>query len=52
MKLKYEGSSNVDNLFFSGVILYKKVAKKTIKFDYSKVRFQVWDYFNDFLGEN
>ncbi|EGR34389.1 hypothetical protein IMG5_013570 [Ichthyophthirius multifiliis] len=51
VQLNYEGKNNLDNLFFSGAVLYQNDVKNTIKFFHNQVRFQTWNYFNDFLNE-
>jgi hypothetical protein len=41
IELNYEGDQNVDNLVYTGTILYKNLVKKAMKFDYNTLRFKV-----------
>ncbi|KAL4470738.1 hypothetical protein ABPG72_016743 [Tetrahymena utriculariae] len=45
--LLYGDSVSSDVLAFSGVVLYKNKQVGIIKFDYCKVKFRIWDYFNN-----
>ncbi|KAL4470739.1 hypothetical protein ABPG72_016744 [Tetrahymena utriculariae] len=44
--LQYGDGISSDVLAYSGVVLYKNKQVGIIKFDYCKVKFRIWDYFN------
>jgi len=48
VSLNYDASTNPDNLFFAGAILYNSTVVSTIAFEYSLIRFKVWDYYSAF----
>lgn len=44
-------SGDIDEVFFSLIILYKYEVVKTKSFEYSSFAFKIWDLFNDFRSD-
>ena len=48
VSLNYDATTNPDNLFFAGAILYNNTVVSTMSFEYSFIRFKVWNYYSAF----
>ena len=50
MSINYPSTNNTnpDHLFYSAAFLYDFETVNTMKFEYTDIRFAVWDYFTNF----
>jgi proprotein convertase subtilisin/kexin type 5 len=48
----YDENTDPETLFYSAVVLYKFEIQATIIFQYTDVRFQIWDYFTNLTNSD
>ncbi|KAL4460683.1 hypothetical protein ABPG72_011010 [Tetrahymena utriculariae] len=47
--IQYDSNQDINLLFFGGAIIYQNQVVASMKFKYGKVRFQIWNYFSQFV---
>ncbi|EAR98418.2 REJ domain protein (macronuclear) [Tetrahymena thermophila SB210] len=50
--IQYDSNQDVNLLFFGGAIIYQNQVVASMEFEYGKVRFQIWNYFSQFVPTN
>lgn len=50
--LLYDSTTSSDLLTYAGAVLYDNIVVGSIKFDFFKIRFRIWDYYSNILPSN